>query len=63
MNTLTLEGCSKIQALGHCSNHISRGLEHPKYLSYEADIFLPNSRNFVQIAIIIIKISENVVGF
>ena len=49
VNTLTLEGCSEIEALGHSSNHITRSHYLPKYLTYKADLFFQNATNFVQI--------------
>ena len=47
VNTFTVEECSKKGAYVHWSNHISRGQELPKYLSYEADPFFQSWKKFL----------------
>ena len=47
MNPLTHQSYSGRGAFGNLSNHISQSQKLPKYLSYEADLFLKNALNFM----------------
>ena len=49
VKTLALEGCCKTRAFGHWSNHISRGQQVPKYLSYGEDLFFKTGKIFCRL--------------